>query len=107
MKFSVTFRHTEPTDAIKEYAEQKLGKVKKYLNEPIDLAVVLSVEKIRHTAEASLTADRQTITCHEETQDMYSAIDGLADKLEAQVKKAKGRMHSRRGAGAETGVEAD
>jgi len=96
MRVSVTFRHTEPTEAIKEYANQKLKKVKKYLSEPIDINMVLSVEKFRHTAEVTLTADRNVINCQEETQDMYSAIDRVSDKLERQIKKAKGRFHTKR-----------
>jgi putative sigma-54 modulation protein len=99
MRISVTFRHTESTDALKEYANQKLSKVKKYLSEPIDLNVVLSVEKFRHNAEVTLTADRNVINCREETEDMYSAIDKVAEKLERQVKKAKGRIQTKRTSG--------
>lgn len=99
MKFSVTFRHTEPTAAIKEYAMKKLGKVRKYLNEPIDINVVLSVEKHRHIAEVTLTANKKVINCKESTEDMYSAIDRVADKLERQIKKAKDRIQTKRYAG--------
>ncbi len=99
MNFSVTFRHMEATDAIKEYAQQKLGKVKKYLSEPIDFNVVLKVEKHRHIAEVSLSSDRNVFNCKEKTEDMYSAIDKAADKLERQVKKAKDRIQSKRSSG--------
>ena len=96
MRINVTFRHTDPTDAIKEYAHQKLGKVKKYLSEPIDMNVVLSVEKFRHTAEVTLSSDGKVINCEEETEDMYSAIDRVTVKLERQIKKAKGRIQTKR-----------
>ena len=96
MRINVTFRHTDPTDAIKEYANQKLGKVKKYLSEPIDMNVVLSVEKFRHTAEVTLSSDGNIIHCEEQTEDMYTAIDRVTVKLERQVKKAKGRLQTKR-----------
>ncbi len=99
MNFSVTFRHMDATDAIREYAEQKLGKVSKYLSEPIDLNVVLKVEKHRHIAEVTLSSERKVFNSKEKTEDMYSAIDKAADKLERQVKRAKDRLQSKRASG--------
>ena len=99
MNFSVTFRHMEATDAIRDYAEQKLGKVKKYLTEPIEFNVVLKVEKHRHIAEITLSSERKTFNCSEKTEDMYSAIDKAADKLERQVKRAKDRIQTKRTSG--------
>ena len=99
MNFSVTFRNLEATDAIKEYARQKLGKVSKYLSEPIDFNVVIKVEKHRHSAEVTLSSERKVFNCKEKTEDMYSAIDKAADKLERQVNKAKDRVQSKRSPG--------
>jgi putative sigma-54 modulation protein len=45
MQIAVTFRHMESSDSIRSYVEEKLARVKKYINEPIDAQVVLSVQK--------------------------------------------------------------
>ena len=75
MHVSVTFRHVEPTAALRTYAEEKLVRVKKYLRRPVDAHVILSVSKERHVAEITLKADHVTMFAQEETHDLYSAID--------------------------------
>ena len=88
MQTILTFSHMETSDAVKSYAEDKVGRIKKYLHEPIDAHVILLVEKIRHTADVTIVTNGITINAEEETQDMYSAIDAVIDKLERQVKSA-------------------
>ncbi len=56
MQIKLSFRHIEPSDPLKLYVEDKLTRVKKYLEEPIEAHVVLKVEKFRHIAEASIDA---------------------------------------------------
>jgi ribosome hibernation promoting factor len=96
MRINVTFRHMEPTDAIKDYVEKKLAKVKRYIDEPIDATVVLSVEKYRNIAEVTLSAGRNVINTTEQTDDIYSAIDLAVDKIERQVKKQKEKMRAKK-----------
>ena len=95
MQISVTFRRMEPSDALREYAESKLQKIKKYVDAPIEANVVMRVEKFRHIAEVTLNVDRTVINSTIETGDMYSALDGVVDKIERQLKKykAKSRKH--------------
>ncbi len=95
MKISVTFRHMEPTTAIKEYVEKKLAKVKRFLDEPIEANVVLGVEKYRNIAEITLSAGRNVINCQEQTDDIYSAIDKTVDKVERQLKKLKDKVRGK------------
>ena len=92
MHITVTFRHMESSDALKQYAEEKTRRIEKYLEEPIEVHWVLSVEKIRHIAEATVVAKNITINAREETQDMYSAIDLAIDKLEKQVRRHKEKV---------------
>lgn len=93
MQIAVTFRHMETSAPVKAYVEDKLAKVKKYIDEPIDAQVVLSVEKkIRHKAEVSLFAKGITIKASDETNDMYAAIDGMLDKIERQLKRYKDKI---------------
>jgi putative sigma-54 modulation protein len=103
MQINVTFRHIEASIPLKEYAEEKISRVKKYLEEPIEAHVVLSVEKFRHIAEVTIDANGLRINGTEETDDMYSAIDMLADTLEGQAKKGKDKNRRRKGVG--TGKE--
>jgi putative sigma-54 modulation protein len=100
MQISVTFRHVEPTSALKAYAEEMLGRVRKYLRRPVDAHVILSVSKERHVAEITLKADHVTMFAQEETHDLYSAIDLALDKLEHQAQKLKAKRRHHKGADA-------
>ena len=93
MRINVTFRHMETSEPVRNYVEDKLPKVKKYIDEPVEAQVVLSVEKkIRHKVEVTLTAKGITIKATDETADMYAAIDGVLDKLERQLKRYKDKI---------------
>ncbi len=92
MQIATTFRHLDPSDALKSYAEEKLERVKKYIDEPIVAQVFMTVEKIRHCAEVTITAKGITIKASEETNDMYSAVDAVLDKIERQLRRYKERI---------------
>ncbi len=92
MHVSVTFRHMDSSDALRKYAEDKSGRIGRFLFDPVEIHWVLSVEKIRHIADATVSANGVTIKAQEATQDMYSAIDNVLDKLYIQVKKHKDRV---------------
>ncbi len=96
MQILVTFRHMDATQALKAYAEEKIARVKKYLFDPIDVHVVLAVEKKRHMAEITIVTNGITIYAEEETLDMYSAIDVTIDKIERQVKKYKEKIKGKK-----------
>jgi len=93
MQIAVTFRHMETSAPVRTYVEEKLSRVKKYIDEPIDAQVVLSVEKkIRHSAEIALVAKGITIKGADQTNDMYAAIDSVVDKIERQLKRYKEKI---------------
>jgi putative sigma-54 modulation protein len=97
VKVSVTFRHTEPTDALKHYAEEKLHKIGKYFQRPLEAHVVLSVDaRTRQVAEVTMQARGMTIHGREQTDDLYSAIDLLIDKIEQQIRKYKTKTRLKR-----------
>ncbi|MBW1712441.1 MAG: ribosome-associated translation inhibitor RaiA [Deltaproteobacteria bacterium] len=87
MKITVTFRHVDSSDHIRQYAEDKLSRLDKFLDSAAEAHVVLSVEKFRHTADISLSANGLRIKGVEETEDMYSAIDTVVDKIERQMRR--------------------
>ncbi len=93
MQIAITFRHMESSEPVRAYAEEKLARVKKYIDEPIDVQVALSVEKkIRHRAEVTIVAKGVTIKGSEETNDMYAAIDAMVDKIERQLRRYKEKL---------------
>lgn len=96
MDITVTFRHMEPTESLRTYAEEKVSKIKKYLDFPIEAHVVLTVEKFRHIADVNLSVNGTMIKGLEETGDMYSAIDQVMDKIEKQLKRHRYKIRNRR-----------
>lgn len=92
MQITTTFRHMESSEPLKAYAQEKLDKVQKYIDEPIVAQVFLTVEKIRHIAEITITARGITIKASEETNDMYAALDAVTDKIERQLRRYKERI---------------
>jgi putative sigma-54 modulation protein len=94
MRITVTFRHMEATDALRQHAEKRLRRVAKYVHRAVDAHVILSVVKRRHVAEIILNADRTTLTAKEETDDLYSAIDLAVDKLEQRARRHTEKLKS-------------
>jgi len=100
MQLTVTFRHMEPSEKLKEYSHDKLARLEKYLDAVIDAEVVLTVEKFRHRAEVLIVSDGLKIKAEEETEDMYAALDMVVDKLEKQIKRHREKLKAHKGAGA-------
>jgi putative sigma-54 modulation protein len=92
MRVTVTFRNTDATEALKAYVEEKVMKVRRFLDRAIEGHVVLSVEKFRHVADITLHVGGITLRAEEVTEDMYSAIDCAMDKLDRQVRRYKEKI---------------
>ena len=92
MQTIVTFKKIDPSEPLKSYVGKKLDKFDKMLDSPAEAHVVLSVEKIRHIAEITLTCDKLNIHAKEESESMYSSIDALVDKIRVQIKKHKEKI---------------
>jgi putative sigma-54 modulation protein len=105
MAVNITFRNLDSSDAIRDYALDRVARVKKYIESPFDANVVLSVEKFRHIAEITISMDGSTINGQEETGDLYSAIDMVMDKIERQIKKHRGKITKRKGGNRNKGVQ--
>jgi len=95
MDITVTFRHMEPTESLKTYAEEKVSKINKILDSPSEAHIVLGVEKFRHMADVTFSVNGTRIKAVEETGDMYSAIDKVMDKIEKQVKRHRSKIRKR------------
>ena len=92
MQTIITFKKIDTSDSLKSYVQKKLDKFDKILDSPTEAHVVLSVEKIRHIAEISLTCDRLNIHARENSESMYSSVDALMDKVKVQIKKNKEKI---------------
>jgi len=97
MQLTLTFRHMEPSEKLKEYSHDKLARLEKYLDAVIDAEVVLTVEKFRHRAEVLIVSDGLKIKAEEETEDMYAALDMVVDKLEKQIKRHREKLKAHKG----------
>jgi len=93
MQFAVTFRHMEPTEALKSYAKERMERVRKYLPDPISCHVVLSTERHNHRIDVTFQLHNGlSVAGHETTENMYSSIDLCIAKIERQVRKYKGKL---------------
>ncbi len=94
MKFMVRGKNIEVTDALKNYVEEKVGKVEKYFDDDtvIEAQVSLEVEKNRHIVEVTAFVDGLILRGEEVTGDMYASIDGVIEKLLRQIRKYKTKI---------------
>src|SRR5439155_19511218 len=95
MQFQVKGRNVEISDAIRSYAEAKLGKLERQLNDP-RVELELAVERnpsiaANHVAEATIWTRGPVLRAREASSDMHASIDQLVDKLERQVTRYKRR----------------
>jgi len=96
MNVSITFRHMDASEAIKKHAAAKLGKLQKFLRQPMTAKVTISVDKHKHVAEARVSSGGAHLEAKESSDDMYSSIDRMIEKLQHQVQATKGAAESRR-----------
>ena len=92
MQVSVTFRHMEPVAALRNYAQAKISKLKRFLDHPLEAKVVLAREKHRQRAEVTLAAHQGPINACGVAEDIFGAIDLVIEKLERQVLKKKEKV---------------
>ena len=100
---SVTFRHIEPTTAIQQYAERKLGHISKSLKRPAQAHLILAVDKYRQHGEVTVKSGRLAVVAEAETKDLYSVIDLLVDKVERQLKKTIDKVKAKKTRAPSTG----
>lgn len=93
---NISFRNTEATEALKQYAKEKItGVLKKLVHQDTDVTIVLSVEKMRQIAEVSFRADGADFKASKESDDLYASIDGLVDNITSQLRKHKEKIQKK------------
>ena len=97
MHINLTGHHIEITPALKRYVDAKLERLERHSDHLNDVHVILTVEKLRHKAEANVHVSGNHLFADAVEEDMYAAIDGLIDKLDRQVKKHKEKISNHHG----------
>jgi len=92
MQITLSGHHVDITDALKSSVMGKMQRLERHFDQVTDAHVILTVEKLRHKAEAKVQYRGGTIYADSVEQDMYAAIDGLIDKLDRRVKKTKQKI---------------
>lgn len=92
MQIDVTGHHVELTDPLRNYVSEKFERLERHFDHVTDVHVILSVEKLRHTAEATMHISGGKLFADSTSEDMYAAIDSLTDKLDRQIKKHKEKL---------------
>ncbi|MEM7582001.1 MAG: ribosome-associated translation inhibitor RaiA [Acidobacteriota bacterium] len=96
MKIEFTGRHYHPSDRVKEYAEKKLLKLEKFLEEPVDIHVILEIEKRRQIAEFHVSYRHGVLQATEEAEHMREAINAGIEKIEKQARRSRHKFLDKR-----------
>jgi putative sigma-54 modulation protein len=92
MQLNVSGHHVEITESMRGYVASKIERLERHFDIVSDVHCILTVEKLRHKAEAKVNVNGDTIYADNTEGDMYAAIDGLVDKLDRRVRKHKEKL---------------
>jgi len=92
MQINLSGHHVDLTTPLREYVSAKMERLERHFDHVTDIHVVLSVEKLRHKAEATMHISGANIFADAVDENMYAAIDSLSDKLDRQLKKHKEKI---------------
>jgi putative sigma-54 modulation protein len=92
MQLNVSGHHVDITEAMRGYVASKIERLERHFDIVSDVHCILTVEKLRHKAEAKVNVNGDTIYADNTEEDMYAAIDGLVDKLDRRVRKHKEKL---------------
>jgi putative sigma-54 modulation protein len=92
MQINVTGQHLDLTDSLRDYAIEKLQKLERHFDHVTNVHVILSVEKERQKAEATVHVSGRDLFADAVADNMYPAIDAMVDKLDRQVRRHKEKL---------------
>ncbi|GED67601.1 ribosomal subunit interface protein [Brevibacillus reuszeri] len=94
MKFNIRGENIQVTAALREYVEKKVGRLEKYFEtgQPADVQVTMQVHRGEGTIEVTIPLNGVILRAEETNEDMYAAIDLVAEKLERQIRKHKTKL---------------
>lgn len=95
MKIIVSGKNIDVTEALKEKATKKVGKLDKYFHHDAEAHITLSVQKNRQIVEVTIPFEGGVLRAEEDNQDMYASIDKVVDSLERQIRRNKTKLEKR------------
>ncbi|ROR29757.1 ribosome hibernation-promoting factor, HPF/YfiA family [Inmirania thermothiophila] len=95
MQINVTGHHVEVTEALRNYVLEKFERLERHFDHVTNVHVILSVEKTRQKAEATVHVSGAQLFAEAVEEDLYAAIDVLADRLDRQILKHKEKLNGR------------
>ena len=96
MRIELTGRHYHPGERVKEFTEGKLEKLSKFLEEPVDVHVILEIEKRRQIAEFHVSHRHGVLQATEEAEHMREAITAGIEKIEKQARRSRQKVVDKR-----------
>jgi len=99
MQVNITFRHLDPTEALKTHVRDRVEHVQRFVDRPTEAHAVLHVENLDHHAEITVKAGRFLLRGTAKSSDMYASIDAATDKIERQLKKHKEKLYDHKANG--------
>lgn len=96
MQINFTGHRLEITPALREFTTNKFDRLRRHFEKITSIHVTFDVEKLRQIAEATIHVSKAELHAHSESEDMYSAVDLLVDKLDRQLIKHKEKMKAHR-----------
>lgn len=104
MQIAVTFRRMEANEGVKDYVKGKIQRLKKFVENPREVHVVLSAEKFRHSAELTIVGDGVTLNSKGRDRDLFAAVDQMVDKMDRQIRERREKVKRKRGTSLPSGV---
>ncbi|PID46828.1 MAG: ribosomal subunit interface protein [Proteobacteria bacterium] len=92
MQLNITGHHIEITPSLSNYIKEKTKRLTRHFDQVLNINVTLEVQKLQHKAEASVHVSGNQLFANAVDEDMYAAIDSLADKLDRQILKHKEKI---------------
>ncbi|MCP5157589.1 MAG: ribosome-associated translation inhibitor RaiA [Ectothiorhodospiraceae bacterium] len=92
MQINVTGHHVEVTPALREYVQNKTGRLERHHDHATSFHVVLTVERQKHRAEATMHLAGNRLFADASANDMYAAVDAMMDKLDRQLRRHKEKV---------------
>ncbi len=92
MQVNYTGHHVDVTPPLRNYTEEKLARLQRHSNKIISIDFTFEVNKLEQIAKATIFASGAKFHADSTTEDMYSSIDSLIDKLDRQIKRHKTKM---------------
>jgi putative sigma-54 modulation protein len=92
MQVNLTGHHVDITEPLRAYVDEKIARLERHFDHVTNVHVILSVEKLQQKAEATVHVAGADVFADAVHEDMYAAIDALADKLDRQVRRHKAKI---------------